>query len=533
MKRIDKLTFKNFKFFVDEEVFDFERKNILIYGENGSGKSSLYWGLYTFLQSSLKEDSEIEKYFDKDDEENLINQFIEEENKDDVSISLKIKDSHSTVEEFKISKDTINTNKDTNTNIKRANATSDFINYRLLSRFYDFRNSEVIDVWRLFEKEILEYITIDGDNLKDSWNILKDGLAKVDSKYPTITSQTYKDFQDNLKLFNQTINTFLISIIEKTNMLLRDNFKEKISISIEYIDSVYNDFIEGSSTKRDRLVREPEIILKVKFNDKDIKRPHTFLNEAKLTAIALSLRFAILKTRLVSDDTLKILVLDDLLISLDMSHRLEVINIILNDEDLKEYQKIILTHDRAFFEVAKEKFNFQERNEWNYFEMFVDNEGDIEKPYIKKSLDYFESAKKHFDEYDYPACANYLRKEVERIKKIVNQNDISGIPTDRSIQIIKGLITSDDFTNFSHPDTTDNTCIGRVRSSLIGIKRNLEVARQPSVEMDLQEIGGILYRILHPQSHDDTSRPLYKKELEEAIAKIEETRETILSREDS
>ncbi len=362
---------------------------------------------------------------------------------------------------------------------------------------------------------------------------MKDGLAKVDSKYPTITSQTYKDLQNNLKLFNQTINTFLISIIEKTNMLLRDNFKEKISISIEYIDSVYNDFIEGSSTKRDRLVREPEIILKVKFNDKDIKRPHTFLNEAKLTAIALSLRFAILKTRLVSDDTLKILVLDDLLISLDMSHRLEVINIILNDEDLKEYQKIILTHDRAFFEVAKEKFNFQERNEWNYFEMFVDNEGDIEKPYIKKSLDYFESAKKHFDEYDYPACANYLRKEVERIKKIVNQNDISGIPTDRSIQIIKGLITSDDFTNFSHPDTTDNTCIGRVRSSLIGIKRNLEVARQPSVEMDLQEIGGILYRILHPQSHDDTSRPLYKKELEEAIAKIEETRETILSREDS
>jgi len=36
----------------------------LVYGNNGSGKSSLFWALYTFLQSSIKpNDDEVKKYF--------------------------------------------------------------------------------------------------------------------------------------------------------------------------------------------------------------------------------------------------------------------------------------------------------------------------------------------------------------------------------------------------------------------------------------------------------------------------------------
>lgn len=55
MKKIDELTLENFKFFRGLETLKFNSKNILVYGENGSGKSSLYWALYTFMQSSLKE----------------------------------------------------------------------------------------------------------------------------------------------------------------------------------------------------------------------------------------------------------------------------------------------------------------------------------------------------------------------------------------------------------------------------------------------------------------------------------------------
>ena len=56
-----------------------------------------------------------------------------------------------------------------------------------------------------------------------------------------------------------------------------------------------------------------------------IKKPHTFLNEAKWSAIGLSLRFAILDYKLYEAD-LKSLVIDDMLLSLDMRNR----NIVLH-----------------------------------------------------------------------------------------------------------------------------------------------------------------------------------------------------------
>ena len=496
MKKIDKLVFKNFKFFADEQIFDFSRRNVLLYGENGSGKSSIYWGLYTFLQSSIKDDDEVKKYFDKDNDENLINHFIEEDDKDDAFISLELSDDNNIIEKFQISYSTINTNKATNTNIKRANSTSDFINYRLLSRFYDFRNSEEIDIWELFEKEILDYITIDGANLKNSWSSLKDGLSKRANKYPPIHSQTYKDFQNNLTSFNQTMKTFLANIVGKTNTLLTNNFKESISIEIEYKNATYNDFVDGSTTRRNRLVKKPKIILKVKFNNKDLFRPHTFLNEAKLTAIALSLRFAILKTRLVDADILKILVLDDLLISLDMSHRLEVINIILNDEDLKEYQKIILTHDRAFFEMARHKFDYVEKKEWKYFEMYVDDRGDFEKPFInKESLTYLEKADKYFCLNEYEIAGNFLRKEAESFCKDFLPKEYH-YGTECNLRDLNGLILES--ISFAENSGLDDTLF--------------------------KELDSHRKFVLNPTSHDNYDIPHYKSEIESALNTLKELR---------
>lgn len=54
MYRIKEITLENFKFFYGKRKLDFERKHILLYGENGSGKSSIYWALYTFFQSVFK-----------------------------------------------------------------------------------------------------------------------------------------------------------------------------------------------------------------------------------------------------------------------------------------------------------------------------------------------------------------------------------------------------------------------------------------------------------------------------------------------
>jgi AAA15 family ATPase/GTPase len=51
MKGIEKITIQNFKAFREAETFNLKVKNLLVYGPKGSGKSSLYFSLYTLLQA--------------------------------------------------------------------------------------------------------------------------------------------------------------------------------------------------------------------------------------------------------------------------------------------------------------------------------------------------------------------------------------------------------------------------------------------------------------------------------------------------
>ncbi len=124
MQKIKKITLNNFKFFNGDNTIELNRKNLLLYGENGSGKSSIYWALYTFLQSVLKEDrKDIKKYFDTDKSENLVNRFAPDgaESK----IAIQFEDGEGSLSEKSISKDTINTR--TGNLIKEANQSSDLI----------------------------------------------------------------------------------------------------------------------------------------------------------------------------------------------------------------------------------------------------------------------------------------------------------------------------------------------------------------------------------------------------------------------
>ncbi len=111
MQRIKKITLENFKFFYGKVDIDFDRKHVLLYGENGSGKSSIYWSLYTFLQSVFKtDDAEIRKYFEPAHDENLINRFAD--NTAASSIVIEFEDEHKASARREISLTTINTKSD-------------------------------------------------------------------------------------------------------------------------------------------------------------------------------------------------------------------------------------------------------------------------------------------------------------------------------------------------------------------------------------------------------------------------------------
>jgi AAA15 family ATPase/GTPase len=69
MSGIDKIILQNFKAFPAEETISIEGRHLLVYGENGSGKSSIYWALYTLLQAKDKGVDKTKKYFERANEE--------------------------------------------------------------------------------------------------------------------------------------------------------------------------------------------------------------------------------------------------------------------------------------------------------------------------------------------------------------------------------------------------------------------------------------------------------------------------------
>jgi ABC-type cobalamin/Fe3+-siderophores transport system ATPase subunit len=503
MHKIKTLELENFKFFHGKQPISFDRKNMLIFGENGSGKSSIYWSLYTFLQSVTKtDDTEIKKYFDPTHDQCLTNRFA---GKNDVSaIRVTFEDENKAETKREISLATINTK--SGTIVKEALQSSDFINYKLLSKIYDAANGEEIDLFPFFEREILSFITFSQDytksdgsvgtaNAGDLWKMLKPGLHPRGKMH----EEPYKRFHGALWVFNTEFDTYLKKIIERANDFLQTKFEQPFKIQLTYINSTYDDFIKGSKA-RNKITKAPKIILEIEYlhdklaiDKKEIKRPHTFLNEARLTTVALSIRFAVLYEKL-SLNAPKILVLDDLLLSLDMSNRDKVLDIILSE--FNDFQLIILTHDKFFFEMTKHKAALSSRKDWQYLEMYANIENDIPQPLVTEAKSYLEKAEKFLALKEYEAAGNFLRKEAEHFCKLFLPKSEKYIATE---------------TEYKLADL--NEMIKRAKK--YADKNGLDTALFDALDNHRKFI-------FNPLSHDSYDVPKFRSELEKCVKTMQE-----------
>lgn len=558
MKRISKLTINNFKAFKEIETISFGSKNILVHGANGSGKSSVYWTLYTFLQSSVKTDIyEVQKYFRLNDPESLRN--IHADDTADSFIELELEDTDSHIKQsYKISESVVNTQVAGDTNIKDANQASDFINYRLLLNFYNSAHSEEIELFSVFHRDILPYFNnANGENFgvlykaisentfenRKATELANRGVAKLGSK--TI-SALRREYLIEIENFNRALETFIIELIQPANNFLNTHFlngDSSLRISLELAnDATYNDSTGHLNAPRIKMTIEQ---LLENGTYKLINRPHSFLNEARLTQIALSVRLAAMLYRPQANGLFKFLVLDDMLISLDMSNRMTVVKIILTDPSFTDFQLIILTHDRAFYNLIKRKTLSAD---WKYFEFIRDNQP-ASKPLIRDSKTDLEKAKEYFENKDLDGCANFLRKEAENllthfIDPNMNEVDIGFETLSNKINRAMNLVGEDGYARFKRkfikPSLAANilaelendfennpTLTEDEKGRLRGLKRdvlrftihqNQQKAFSNSILEELMELKD---RILNPHSHGN-NMPLYEQELKDAIGIIEE-----------
>ena len=561
MIKLYKITISNFKVFQESTQIIVGEKNILILGENGSGKSSIYWALYTFFQSSVKDNTDIQKYFKvyKSDDpityQTLRN--IYKMDTVDSFIDLSFIDDKLNMSTYRISENVIDTNNNyTSKHIKDGNLASDFINYKLLHNFYNSTHRTEINLWQVFIRDFFPYFKKDGKTYIEI-------LSEIIESYPykLITgkwSKSFKAYKKEIETFNEDIELFIGQLAIEANNFFKRVFWGKPNtpeLLLEYTSKLSAEIIK--LYKRNLLSNKYEdlkIKLSLKLPGSDSTstqshRPHSFFNEAMLTRIALSIRFAALFKRLYESE-IKILVLDDILISLDMSNRMKVIKSILNIDQLNylkpfdEFQKIILTQDKGFFNIIK-RFTSDSDN-WLYYEI-KRNEQDNLPPEIVEVKDYLNKAEEYLRAKDYEACGHYLRKECESIlQKYLDPNfeslsdgkykALSKMVSDAmeklnlehkanfnktfgssyTIEFIKKIET--DFENDPTLSLEDIEKLRSLKKYLFQYLYNYHNFNAEGAKL-LYQIKDILDRILNASSHSTTT-PIYEAELEDAIDKM-------------
>lgn len=555
MNGIEKISIQNFKAFREKETFHLKGKNLLVYGPNGSGKSSLYFSLYTHLQADTKPLDKIKKYFEQTEPENLLN-FYERTNKASF-IKMILTDNKKKI--YTLNKNGLAPNeKSKRKTLSEMNLASEFISHRLLINFYNFRNSREIDLYSVFDRDIFPFVYLDGKTI-----LFGDRIKQVEEKgekgVGPPTSKKFTNWKDEIADLDMELNKLISFIDSNATKFLHDNFKHadlKIVLRLKQGFS----FRKSGKTNNYELL-PPFIKLSIekifaRGKSKPIDRPQSFLNEGKLTAIALSIRFTLLQRR-PTKPKLKILAFDDLLISLDMENRMDVLKLIFNLYE-KDYQIFFFTHDWAFYEEVK-RFTETETGKWIYYE-FDEIVNNMKLRY-KDGKTLMQQAKRYFEDRDYNACALALRKLGETVvenflEKKMNMvfdkkdfvtfgqklNEAKNAIDKTNYEMFQKLILENDLTDpilkkISEENFTtvkrDMTIDGTKKAKLIAIRRNLfklifDLNKENFEALKvIGEVKKLKDRILNYGAHPH-SVTLYRKEVEEGM-KLMSRLEKVLS----
>ena len=414
-------------------------KNLLLYGENGSGKSSLYYALHALLQSVFKDDKGA-KYFTPGsivngnftpENENLINIHRYDEAKDNTYAPyIRI-----TFEDGKIwrldNRGLLSENGGDESEIRILNKNSAFINHSYISRFHAARNSEEMDLWNVFYKDILPFHIPAGTSI-----FLADLYDDIVRDYNAGIGMEDVNIQDKITAFNKLLNNSINRINTKVTSIYNDNFKNEDERALEIKLIYYSDDDQDNTLKehfylyygnnrngqdvKSANLYTSKIGIEIKEDGFLVYKPQSCFNEAKLTAIALSVRFAAMTATAITPGSF--FALDDMLISLDMSNRMKVIKYLL-DEIAPKYKLYVFTHDRLLFASFKKRiFSKKEQGAWLCGGIYMhdrDNSTDFNKctpyPVFIEEKDAELKAREYYIMHDYPACGQQLRKWCEDI----------------------------------------------------------------------------------------------------------------------
>lgn len=452
-------------------------ESMLIYGENGSGKSSLYKAINNYFASSNRPTLPFVK-----------NHY---QTGDDGNVSIEFSDFEPTTHTIVPGTNVIYTfGSAGSTNgvpfIQTSALVGGFLDYTDLLKVY-LHNEPVPNLFELIVTTLL------GDHVP----VYTGGNFKFATKWHQLQRDLIETFNRNtidhrngivaLPIFEVHLRGTLDAVFVELNRLLSVYFNDlriQLSYTLQPINFNYGPKWSWFTTADLRLqVIKDGVAIVGGYSD--------LLNEARLSAIAICLYLASLRCN-PSAVELKFLFLDDVFIGLDAGNRLPILKIL--QTEFSDYQKFISTYDRHWYELAKKFFTTTSDLNWQSFEIYVGthNVGGtiITKPIIVKGEGHAENAVRYLHNNsrpDYPASANYFRKALEELVLI---------------HIPKFELADSDFTQLA--DYKLGPILTRVKKFLT------KTGNQTGA---IDTIIGFLSVLLHPLSHHEISAPIYKEEL--------------------
>ena len=462
--RITKIEIKNFRAFYGVYQIDLYKtgKNLLVYGENGSGKTSLYQALKRFLESS-------EGGHQFKPHQNIFNS-------DEGYIKLHLQADAQPKQDIYEWSETVKD--ETNDQLLiQASRTKGFLDYKdLLKTHYLHSENDIVNVFDLLVKTLLaNTVSRETDrSLAEDW-------ASIQPPFPdqSAIDQTAA-LEEQIANFNDELANRLTDLQTKASEIL-GKFGYNVAFDLDFQGITYN--------QSEKELGNQQLLLKVVFFDRDISEHHRFLNEAKLSAIAIAIYFS--SILLQPESELKILALDDVLIGLDMSNRLPVLDVL--EAYFADYQIFLTTYDKAWYEIVKQRTSHG--GKWKAVEFYFRQTDEYEVPVYAENKAYLDKAREYLDVNDYKACAIYLRTAFEIM--IEDFCDAKRLPV--RYRRNRDKLDSQDFWD---PIKVENRKSGFLDPPLI---RDIELYRS---------------RILNPLSHT-TIANIPKKEIEDAIEVVE------------
>ncbi len=478
VKCIKKIEINHFKGLYGKHEIDLTNsgKNLMLYGENGSGKSSVARAIRLFFQSSAQEVN-ITNY------ENI---FVPEAQKNTSYVKIIFGDKGSKRSNHPYTLDNTN-NGLTEPFIAKANKIKGFLDYKSLLKTH-FLNTEKVNLFQLLVNELLT----DFINPKTTRTIGEDwkALQRNVSDKRTTRYAALKAPGGLLEQFNDGFRELLMVVESKANVLI-GYFKYNIKIRFRF-----NNVTIG----RTKGFANETIFLEIDFFGKqNLPQHHNFLNEARLTAISIAIYLGAVLSNI--QEGYRILVLDDVFIGLDTSNRLPFWEIL--DEKFMFYQIFITTYDKSWYELVKS----ENRSDWVFAELYIkeEHQNGYEIPILHTKTDFIEQAEYYLNDVgDLKASASYIRSEFEKLIKNFCHKKKIPVKFDKNQSKVSGENFWSACKDKTKPDGT--RYITEVLRDNIEIQRTL---------------------VMNPFVHYDLNKPTFRAELVSTINIVKQLKEVL------